>query len=287
MWPQVTPYMQFGAHVSVAGGLWNAPVNASALGCEVLQMFSRSPHGGQPKPITALDITQFTDTMQKNKIVRAYLHAPYFINLASAANRIREGSVQILRQELERGTALGVRALMFHPGSAKDLGQEEGVKAVVACLNKILNGYKGSCQLLLEISAGAGMVMGDTFEEIAAFITGAERGAEVGVCFDTQHAFASGYDLRDAKAVQETFAKFDRLVGLQKITVIHCNDSLTDFESHKDRHAHIGEGKIGAAGFQSIVQHPGLQHVDFIVETPTLAGMKKDVAFLKKCRDTK
>lgn len=279
--------MHFGAHVSVASGLWNAPVNAAALGCEVLQMFSRSPHGGQPKSITAGDVQQFTSAMKRHKIASAYLHAPYFINLASGAKRIREGSVQILRQELERGTQLGVRALMFHPGSAKDLGQDEGVKAVIECLNKILDGYKGSCQLLLEISAGAGMVMGDTFEEIAAFIDGAERGDEIGVCFDTQHAFASGYDLRDATAVSETFEKFDRLVGLQKITVIHCNDSLTDFESHKDRHAHIGEGKIGADGFRAIVQHPGLKHVDFIVETPTLAGMKKDVAFLKKCRDTK
>lgn len=279
--------MHFGAHVSVAGGLWNAPINASALGCEVLQMFSRSPHGGQPKPITTDDVQQFQDGMQKYKIARAYLHAPYFINLASKEKRIRGGSVQILRQELERGTQLGVRALMFHPGSAKDLGQEEGVKAVIACLNQILDGYKGTCQLLLEISAGAGMVMGDTFEEIAAFIHGAERGAEIGVCFDTQHAFASGYDLRTTAAVQKTFEKFDRLVGLKKITVSHCNDSLTDFESHKDRHAHLGEGKIGTAGFRAIVQHPGLRHVDFVVETPTLVGMKLDVAVLKKFRDTK
>lgn len=279
--------MQFGAHVSVAGGLWNAPVNAAALGCEVLQMFSRSPHGGQPKPITPTDSAQFTAAMHKNKIARAYLHAPYFINLASATKRIRAGSVQILRQELERGIQLGVRALMFHPGSAKDVGEPEGVKAVIECLNEILDGYKGTCQLLLEISAGAGMVMGDTFEEIGAFIDGAERGTEVGVCFDTQHAFASGYDLRDLTAVEKTFVAFDRLVGLQKIIVSHCNDSLTEFESHKDRHAHLGEGKIGTAGFKAIVQHPGLKHVDFIVETPTLAGMKKDVALLKKFRDGK
>ncbi len=276
--------MKFGAHVSAAGGLWNAPINAGALQCEVLQMFSRPPQGGKPSPITDEVAAKFKAAMEEHAIERAYIHTPYFINLASKEKRISEGSVSVIREELERGSRLGCRAVMFHPGSAKDVGQETGVRMVIDGLNKILDGYEGSCQLLIEISAGAGMVMGDTFEEIAAFIDGAKRGDEIGVCFDTQHAFASGYDLRTAEAVDATFKQFDKLIGLKRLVASHCNDSMVEFNGHKDRHEHLGKGHIGLDGFKAIVAHKKLTHLDLLLETPMDEGVKKDLAYLKKFR---
>lgn len=276
--------MRFGAHVSAAGGLWKAGPNGKALGCEVIQIFSRSPQTFAAKPISDEDAAKFRASMKENGIEDVYVHAPYIINLASGKQATRFGSVKILRDELERGTQLGCKAIMFHPGPAKDVGQEKGVELVVDGINRIMDGYKGSCQFLIEISAGAGEVMGDTFEEIAAFIDGAERGKEVGVCFDTQHAFASGYDLRTKKAVDATFVQFDKVIGLKKLVASHCNDSMVEFNGHKDRHQHLGEGEIGLDGFKAIVSHPKLQHIDLLLETPMDEGVAKDLAYLKKFR---
>lgn len=279
--------MRFGAHVSAAGGLWKAGKAGENLGCDIIQIFSRSPQMFAAKPISDEDAEKFRGSMKEHGIQDVYIHAPYIINLASSKNTVRHGSIKILREELERGTQLGAKAVMFHPGSAKDLGQKEGVDAVVKGLNRILDGYTGPCQLLIEISAGAGMVMGDQFEEIAEFIDRAERGKDIGVCFDTQHAFASGYDLRTKEAVNETFKLFDKTVGLNKLIASHCNDSKVEFEAHKDRHQHLGHGYIGSEGFKSIVQHPKLQHIDLILETPfdgedEPGSRKEDLALLRK-----
>ena len=279
--------MRFGAHVSAAGSLANAPVNGAKLGCEVIQIFSRPPQSWGAKPISKDDASAFVSAMKKNQIEACYIHAPYLINLASANNRTRHGSVTMLKQELERGTQIGARAMMFHPGSAKDVGQEKGVKMVIEGLNRIMDGYKGSCQLLIEISAGAGAVMGDTFEEIAAFVDGAERGKEIGVCFDTQHAFASGYDLRTKADVDAVFKLFDKTVGLKKLVASHCNDSKVEFGAHKDRHEHLGQGHIGLPGFKAIVENPKLKHLDLILETPWGDLLEKDMKILKKFRGKK
>jgi deoxyribonuclease IV len=281
--------MRFGAHVSAAGGLWKAGPAGKELGCEVIQIFSRSPQMFAAKPITDEDAAKFRESMKENGVQDVYIHAPYIVNLASAKNTTRFGSVKILREELERGTQLGAKAIMFHPGSAKEVGQEAGVEAVIKGLDRIMDGYEGSCQLLIEISAGAGAVMGDSFEEIAAFIDGAKRGKEIGVCFDTQHAFASGYDLRTKKDVEATFGLFDKTIGLEKLVASHCNDSKIEFEGRKDRHQHLGHGFIGAEGFQHIVQHPKLQHIDLILETPfdeedEPGSREEDFALLKKFR---
>lgn len=281
--------MRFGAHVSAAGGLWNAGKEAKMLGCEVIQIFSRPPQGGKPKAITPGDADKFKAAMKEAGVQAVYIHSPYFINLASATPRIQRGSVAVLREELERGSQLGCRGMMFHPGSAKDVGPIKGKKMVIDGLNKILDGYTGSCQLLIEISAGAGEVMGDEFEELAEFLQGAERGKEIGICFDTQHAFASGYDLSSAEAVKKTFKKFDDVVGLKHLVASHCNDSKIELGGKKDRHEHLGEGLIGLEGFKAIIAHPKLQHLDLILETPWDKSEKtdprlKDIKILKKLR---
>lgn len=275
--------MKFGAHVSAAGGLHNAPETAAKLGLETFQFFSRPPQGGHVKDITKEDIAKFRSACEKHGFEKSYIHAPYVINLASKEERIRASTVEIVRGELERGTALGATAVMFHPGSASGVGEEAGLKLVAEGLKKILRGYKGTTRLLIEISAGAGMVMGDTFEEVHAMLVGAPH-EMLGVCFDTAHAFASGYDLRDAAAVDATMKKFDEVIGLDKLELSHCNDSKVDLGERRDRHEHLGHGKIGLAGFRAIVSSRGFSGVDLILETPTDEGVIKDAAFLKKCR---
>ena len=275
--------------MSAAGGLWKAGPAGKELGCEIIQIFSRSPQMFQAKPITGEDAAKFQSSMKENNIEDVYIHAPYIINLASAKNTTRFGSVKILREELERGTQIGAKAIMFHPGSAKDVGREAGIDMVVKGLDRIMDGYEGSCKLLIEISAGAGEVMGDQFEEIAEFIDKAERGKEIGVCFDTQHAFASGYDLRTKEDVDATFKAFDKTIGLKKLVASHCNDSKVEFDAHKDRHQHLGHGFIGVDAFKYIVEHPKLQHIDLILETPfngeeEKGSREEDIALLKKYR---
>lgn len=275
--------------MSAAGGLWKAGPAGKLLGCEVIQIFSRSPQMFAAKAISEEDAKLFRESMKENGIKDVYIHAPYIVNLASAKNTTRFGSVKILREELERGTQLGAKAIMFHPGSAKEVGKEAGVEAVIKGLDRIMDGYEGSCQLLIEISAGAGAVMGDEFEEIAAFIEGAKRGKEIGVCFDTQHAFASGYDLRTKEAVDQTFKDFDRIIGLKKLVASHCNDSKIEFDGHKDRHQHLGYGFIGKDAFKYIVEHPKLQHIDLILETPfdgeeEAGSREEDMKLLKSLR---
>lgn len=281
--------MRFGAHVSIAGGLWKAGIEGRELGCEIIQIFSRSPQMFAAKPISDEEAEKFKASMKENDIEDVYIHAPYIINLASEKNTVRFGSIKILREELERGTKLGAKAMMFHPGSAKELGQKEGTAAVIKGLDRVMDGYEGTCKLLIEISAGAGAVMGDRFEEIAEFIDKAERGKDIGVCFDTQHAFASGYDLRTKETINETFKAFDEVIGLKKLAAIHCNDSKVEINTRKDRHEHLGMGFIGKESFQRLVQNPKLQKIDLILETPFddegEGSRKKDLALLKKFRN--
>ena len=223
--------------------------------------------------------------MKKHKLKSCYIHGPYIINLASEKETTRSNSVRILREELERGSLLGVTGMMFHPGSAKNVGEGEGTKLVIDALNRIMDGYNGSCKLLIEISAGAGAVMGDSFEELAMFLDGAERGKEIGICFDTQHAFGSGYDFRTKELLDAMLKQFDKTVGLKNLIASHVNDSKVELGSHKDRHEHIGEGLIGKEAIKRFVQHPKLKHLDLLLETPLDDVRAKEVGMLKRFRD--
>ncbi|MBI5621450.1 deoxyribonuclease IV [Candidatus Falkowbacteria bacterium] len=279
--------MKFGAHVSAAGGVFNAPVNAAKAGCECFQFFSRSPQGGPAPKLTPEIIAAFKTNCKKYKQTASYIHAPYFINFASALPRIKHGSVSIIRQELERGSALGVTAMMTHLGSAKDLGEAKGVAQTIAGLIEVLTGYTGSTELLLENSAGAGAIIGDTFDELGEILKAIKKKlptAPIGICLDTCHAFASGYDWSDAKALATTLKDFDKHIGLEYLKLFHFNDSLTELNAQRDRHAHLGKGKIGATAFKLIVQHPKLKHLNAILETPTETGRVADLKLLKTAR---
>lgn len=274
--------MKFGAHVSASGGLWNGPENAAKLGLECFQFFSRPPQGGRIGPIKPEDAKKFRDSCEKHGFEECYIHAPYIINLASKEERIRNNTVEIVRGELDRGTLLSAKAVMFHPGSASGVGEEAGLKLVVEGMKKILKGYNGTTRLLVEISAGAGMVIADSFEEVHAILAGVAN-EHVGVCFDTAHAFASGYDLRDEKAVNATMKRFDKIVGLKNLELSHCNDSKVDIGERRDRHENLGKGFIGKDGFRAIVASKGFKNVNLILETEP-EGVAADLVMLKKFR---
>lgn len=274
--------MKFGAHVSAAGGLWNAPENAAKIGCEVFQFFSRPPQGGNAAAITPEVAKKFREACEKHEQEAWVIHAPYIINFASTTERIRQGSIRIIREELERGSTLGARAVMFHPGSARDVPLSMGIRMVADGINELLKGYKGSTQLLIEISAGSGSVIGDTFDEVRDILK-LVKSENVGVCFDTAHAFASGYDLRDKKSVAATFDSFDKEIGLERLVMSHCNDSKVELGAKKDRHDFLGEGHIGLPGFKAMLSEKGLDHLFWIVETPP-EGQEKDIQKLKKFR---
>jgi deoxyribonuclease-4 len=274
--------MKFGAHVSIAGGVQHAPLNAALIGCEVFQMFTRSPQGGPAPKLTEEIVVSFGENCRAGKLSEWVVHTPYYINLCSADEKLRLNSARIIREELERASLLGAAYVMFHPGSAKDVGEAEGIRLAVQGLKKVMDGYTGAAKLLIEISAGAGMVIGDSFEENAAMLDGLGH-PDVGICFDTAHAFASGYDLRDKKTVEKTLKLFDDLIGLKKLKALHANDSKVEFGARRDRHEHIGQGFIGKQGFEALVGHPKLKNVNFYLETEP-EGVAQDLNVLKKMR---
>lgn len=270
--------MNIGCHVSIAGGVQNAPERAAAFGCEMMQIFTRSPQGGKAPELTQEIIKEFKLKAKSFKLKAVYVHTPYYINFASLNNRIRYGSVSVVRDELERGSLLGAKYVMTHLGSAKELGEKEATQKTIEMLKKTLEGYSGKTKLLIENSAGAGAIIGDSLAEIAEIIKGVKSEAIAGICLDTQHSFASGYDWRD---FEKTLKKIDRELGLEKIKLIHANDSQTDCGSKKDRHEHIGQGKIGMDAFKNIVAFAKKNNIDMLLETEH-EKVKKDIEILKK-----
>jgi deoxyribonuclease IV len=285
--------MLIGLHVSAAGGVQNAPKNAHDLKCEVFQFFTRSPQGGPAPKLTPEIISSFKTANKQFDIPRIYVHTPYFINFASANAALRKASIAIVRQELERSASLGVTAMMTHLGSAKDIPKKQALKFVATAIKTILKGYNGSTIFLLENSAGAGQVIGDTLDELAFLLKsvfGSKLSAHssklpLGICLDTCHAFASGYDLRTKTVVDAFIKKVDKLIGLSYLKLIHANDSMANLGEKKDRHEHIGKGKIGLKGFQALAQHPKLKNVDMIVETPHDGRHISDLTTLKRFRN--
>lgn len=285
-------------HISIDEGVDRSPLRAAEATCECFQIFSRSPHGGPARSLGDREIKTFRENMKKAQIKECFIHSPYYINFASENNRIYYGSVGAIRSELETADLLGVRGVVTHLGSARDLGTEAAGKKLTEGLVKVFTPpssakesnpsvSKFKAKLLLEITAGSGNIMGDTFEEIAYVIKEAEKilGKDtLGVCFDTAHAFASGYDLRTPAAVKKTFGDFNRIVGLGRIKLIHLNDSAADLDSHADRHANIGKGKIGKEGIAAILKELEEYDLPFVLETPS-HGSGKDLELLKEMRE--
>ncbi len=275
-----------GCHVSIAGGLDKAPARAAELGCETFQIFSRSPQGGSAAPITEELQENFKSELKKAGIDTFVIHAPYILNFGSEKKTTFHGSINLVRTDLERGSLLGAKYVMFHPGSFKALGREVGMQQAKEGLQKVLDGYEGTTKLLIEISAGAGEVIGDTFEELVELMAPIKKHRGFGgICFDTQHAFSSGYDLSNYDSAKEVFKKFDKIIGKKHFCMSHVNDSKVDLASHKDRHEHIGEGKIGKTGISAFLQILSENNlaVPLILETEH-DKVETDIKLLKNLR---
>lgn len=275
--------MNIGCHVSAAGGIFNAPKRAHDWGCETFQVFSRSPQGGKAPELSPDVVDRLKEELARYRIQSFVIHTPYYINFASANNRIRHGSVSVVRDELERGDLLGAKFVMTHLGSAKELGEAPAEKQVIEMLKRTLDGYEGKTQLLIENSAGAGAVVGDTGGEIARILSGVNHPSLTGVCLDTQHSFASGYDWRTRDSFTEAMKRLEKELGRGTVKLMHANDSKVPFGAQKDRHEHIGDGHIGLEGFKEIVAYANKNNIDMILETE-YDKVEEDIKILKKLR---
>lgn len=274
--------MLIGAHVSIAGGIDKAPARAAELGLETFQCFTRSPQGGPAPKLTSEIVDSFLRSCEQHSLREWVVHTPYYINLAHVTEATRKNSARIIREELERASIVGASYVMTHLGSSRDVGHEQGIALCVEGVQRIMDGYTGSAQFLIEISAGAGYVMGGTFEDLACILDACD--ADVRICYDTQHGFAAGYDIRTSEAVKKTLDDFDRIIGLDKLAISHCNDSKVEFGSQKDRHDHIGDGHIGRAGFEAWFADSRTNGINLYLETPHDDLIERDVAILKELR---
>lgn len=274
-----------GLHVSAAGGVENAPENAKEIGAECFQFFSRSPRGGAAPSISEQQAALFRQRCEQYGL-ESYIHTPYYINFCSAKKSLALAAPRIVREELRRGSQLGVKYVVTHLGSAKDHDGDTkaALKQVTAGLKAVYqDAEEFETQLLLEISAGSGAVVGNSFEELSYLLNELGR-PDVHVCLDTCHMFASGYDLRTPDSITAVMRDFDRLIGLKHFKLLHVNDSMTDLGSHKDRHEHLGRGKIGEEGLKAMLHHPSFQQVNLILETKHDNLLQEDLRFLKENR---
>lgn len=263
--------MRIGIHTSISGSLEKAALKAAEFGANTFQIFSASPRtwrAGIPDPA---QIRLLRLAREKHDLYPLVIHDNYLINLASCDEALRQKSTQAFRGEIERAVAIGAEYLVAHPGNCKGHSVEEGIYAVIRSLAEASQGIDTrGLVVLLENTAGAGAALGSHFGELAVMRQYTEQacGLRIGYCIDTCHCFVSSYDVSNPPGLRKTVAEIDRLLGIENVKVIHTNDSKAAFNSHLDRHEHIGDGQIGENGFRGILNHPKLRLKAFILETP-------------------
>lgn len=257
--------MLVGAHVSVAGGLDKAFAWADQFGCEAIQIFTKSQLQWKAKPLEPEDVTAWLAAWQDSGWPPCFVHDSYLINLASPDPELRRKSVDGFVDELERAALLGIPWVNTHPGSHKGAGERAGLEACVRSIQEVLQRTADlPVGLLLETTAGQGNDLGARFEHLAHLLEHSGGGERMAVCYDTCHSFAAGYDLRTAEVYHATFARFDELIGIEKLLAFHLNDCRFPLGSRRDRHAPIGKGEIGQEGFRLLMTdehfalHPGI-----------------------------
>lgn len=279
--------MQIGLHVSIAGSIDRAVDNAMELGCTAFQMFTRNPRGWAAKNLVKEEVENFKTKLASSKIDRTAIcaHMPYLPNLQSPNKVVYKKSVDTLVKEVQRCSILGVPYLVIHLGSHTDKAPREvGVKNLVnACNTAVAKGSK-DVSILLENQAGQANSVGSKFKEIREILDRLESRKRFGVCFDTCHAFAAGYDLRSKDKVQDTIAEFDKYVGMKELRIVHLNDSKGELNCKRDRHEHIGMGYIGEGGFKAILDQKEFRRLPLILETP-IDDRRNDIRNLQKVRE--
>lgn len=260
--------MLLGAHESTAGGLYTAFARGAADGCEALQIFTAYNTRWAPRPLDHLEASLFLSEQAHHQLPLVS-HCCYLINLASPQPQLWRRSVMALVQELQRCEMLGIAGAVLHPGAHMGLGETAGLRRVARALSEVHHHTRGfSCRVLLENTAGQGTTLGHRFEQLAWLLEHTVDGHRLGLCIDTCHAFAAGYELRSPQGLRRTLEQLDHLVGLERVHAFHLNDALRPRGSRVDRHAHIGEGELGQVPFASLVNDPRLARVPGLVETP-------------------
>ena len=260
--------MRFGFHIWIAEGFHRVPELARKRRARTIQFFSHNPRGWEFSPLREDEVKKFREGVETLDIKPLFLHMPYLSNLASSNETFYLKSIDTLSIELERAEILGAPFLITHMGSRGEASEEDSIERLTKAINYSLNKVQNSVTIVVENTAGQGRQIGYKFSQIKTVIDGIENGERVGVCLDTAHAFESGYDLSKRDGLEKTLEEFERLIGLDKLRLLHLNDSKTPLGSRVDRHWHIGEGYIGSEGFRNIINHPKLFHLPGIMETP-------------------
>ena len=276
--------MRVGVHTSIAGSLSNAIHEGAKLHCDTVQIFSRNPRGWVAKPLTGQEAREFIAARERAEISPVVIHGVYLINLAAPDPEIRHKSIAAFRDEIKRALKLEADFLVVHPGSVKDGSPEQGIAWCIRSIIKATRRLKlRNLRILIENTAGQGGQIGRTFEQVAAIIKGLD-GLPIGCCLDTAHTFAAGYDLSTSRSLTHTLSLITSTIGLDRIHVIHANDTKIPLGGAVDRHWHIGQGNIGLAAFRRLVNHPLLKHLPFILETPrrTKEDDPRNIATLRR-----
>ena len=257
--------MKFGAHMSTSGGVWKALQRGRSIHCEVVQVFVKNNMQWFGKPFSPEDLASYANERAANAFACVFGHAGYLINLGGPASENRDRSIKSLVQEIQLATQLGLPFLVLHPGAHLGAGEAAGIKQIVAGLDEVFAATKQSpVRIALENTAGQGTCLGNKIEHLAAIFERVKKPERLGLCLDTAHFFAAGYDIRTPKGWNAAIREVASLIGLKQILAFHLNDSKTDLGSRVDRHEHIGKGKIGKEAFRHIVndarfkKHPGL-----------------------------
>jgi deoxyribonuclease-4 len=267
-----------GAHMSISGGLHLAIDRAVAAGCNVLQIFTRNSNQWKGKPVSEADVALFRSKFASSGLHEVVSHDIYLINLASPPGETRDKSLGAFRDELETCARLGINKVVMHPGSHLADSPETGLARVIEAFDLLFSEvpqFEG--RVLIETTAGQGSNLGRTFEELSAIIDGSRFPEKFGVCFDTCHTFAAGYDTATGEGYRDTMEQFDRIIGLDRLQCFHLNDSKKGLGSRVDRHEHIGQGALGLNPFRFILNDPRFAKVPKILETPKGDNDEMDV----------
>jgi len=272
-----TPGPLLGAHMSIAGGVGNAFLHGKKVECDAIQIFTKSSRQWAGKPYSKEEIEQFHANRKDTGITKVIAHDSYLLNLGSPDAALRLRSIEAFIDELERCEVLGVTHLVAHPGAHVGAGEVEGIKTIARSLDEVHKACPGYCaRVALEITAGQGSNLGYRFQHIADIIDDTHESDRLRVCFDTEHAFAAGYDLRTDEGYERTFGEFDETIGIEQLAAFHLNDSKKEFNSRVDRHEHIGKGFIGVHAFRRLINDKRFWGLPMCLETPKGPDLKED-----------
>jgi deoxyribonuclease-4 len=260
--------MRFGFHISIAGGFSKVVDRARIRGCETIQLFSRNPRGWDAAALDREEVEAFKRERAEASISPVFVHLPYLPNLATRRTPFYGRSFKVLCEDLRRAEVLSAPYLVMHMGSRLESDERDAVNTLAEGINRALREVANSVILLFENTSGQGTQIGSRFEEIGSVLRKIENQGRIGLCLDTAHAFGAGYNMATKRGLDVTLRELDRFVGLEKLSLVHLNDTRVPLGSHTDRHWHIGKGRIGVRGFRNIVNDPRLSHLPGIMETP-------------------